>query len=110
MMDQAKLAAVAYAQVSGADGLSTLCNSGLSTSRISTGYYALTLPTGAGNTQTLAQTPASDLIVVTPTGQSPMVFNVDNTDAIMKKVTFVTASNFAADTDFSVVIFRTLAS
>jgi hypothetical protein len=116
MFDQAKLAVVAYAQVSGADGLSTLCNSGITTSKVSTGFYALTLPNGALNTQTLAQGAASDLVIVTPTkagtidplNDSPQAVLVDNSNATTKYVLIKTDSNGAVNSDFMVVIYRTL--
>jgi hypothetical protein len=108
MFDQAKLAAVAYVQVTGADGSSTLCNSGITTTKVTTGAYALTLPSGSSNTQTLQQSAAADLVLASANGQTPCAVAVDNSNATTKYLYFVTGSGSPVDTDFSAVILRTL--
>jgi hypothetical protein len=109
--DQANLAIVAYAQVSGANGSSTLCNSGVVTTKISAGYYSITLPSG------LQQPSANDIVSVTPTSTlmplteetRDFVSVVNNTNSTTKYV--LTSSNgTGVDCDFSVVIMRSLLS
>jgi hypothetical protein len=56
----ANLAVVAYAQVEGTTGASTVCNSGLATTRVAAGQYVVVLPTG------LTQKTPRDLIFVMP--------------------------------------------
>jgi hypothetical protein len=113
MFDQAKLAVVAYAAVNGFDGSSTLTNSGIVTTRVSQGYYALSLPTGAANGQTLQQIAASDIVIVTPTSTvstviTPNCLVVNNEDSTTKYVLIGTAGASAVDCNFSVVILRSL--
>ena len=62
LFDSAGLAIVAYAQIDGPTGSvpSTGCNSGLNTTRLSTGIYQIALPTALG------QDPGRDLIFVQP--------------------------------------------
>jgi hypothetical protein len=111
---QAQLAVVAYAQVSGADGSSTLCNSGIATSRLGIGTYQLGLPAGSQNQLGLTQLAATDLVVVTPLSASStpttplMVMVVNNQDPANKLVLFGSSATTAVDSDFSVIIYRSL--
>lgn len=69
MLDQAKLAVVAYGEVSGSNGTSTRMNSGVYTTRLGSGKYQIDLsknPDGTPNQQDLTQFSDRDLIVVTP--------------------------------------------
>ena len=111
---QAQLAVVAYAQVSGADGSSTLCNSGLNTTRLGMGTFQLGLPVGSQNQLGLGQLAATDLVTVTPlslstTPTTPLaVMVVNNNDTNNKLVLFGSSATTAVDTDFSVIIYRSL--
>lgn len=111
---QAQLAVVAYAQVSGTDGSSTLCNSGLATTRLGTGTYQLGLPVGSQNQLGLGQLAPTDLVTVTPLSAAIapttplMVMVVNNTDTNNKLVLFGSSATTAVDSDFSVIIYRSL--
>jgi hypothetical protein len=113
---QAQLAVVAYAQVAGTDGSSTLCNSGLATTRLGMGTYQLGLPVGSQNQLGLGQLTATDLVTVTPlvgsavtTPTTPlMVMVVNNTDTNNKLVLFGSSATTAVDSSFSVIIYRSL--
>ena len=108
------LAIVAYAQVSGTDGSSTLCNSGIATTRLGMGTFRLSLPVGSQNQIGLGQLAATDLVTVTPltlsTASPPtgpvLLTVVNNQDTNDKLVLFGTSATTAIDTDFSVVIYR----
>lgn len=118
LFDSAGLAIVAYAQVDGATGSSTttgLANSGVSTTRISTGLYQLFLPTG------LAQDHSRDLIVVQPKalptttaindGTHPVAFVVENSATVKQVSMWGVAGSWATtsvDSDFDVLILRTV--
>jgi len=118
LFDTAGLAVVAYAQVSGATGSSTsttLANSGVSTTKISTGLYQLFLPTG------LAQSSSNDLIYVQPKAipsttaiqlGCAVVANVVEESATVKQVKLTGVSGALAttaiDSDFNVLILRTI--
>lgn len=105
--DTAGLAVVAYAEVIGATGASTNTNSGVTTTRISTGQYSLTLP---ANQQ---QSGSRDLIFVTPKGaitSEPYTHKVDDTTSVATKYIAIYGGSpltSYADSDFSVLILRT---
>jgi len=115
LFDSAGLAIVAYAQVDGATGSSSstaLANSGVSTTRISTGVYNVTLPTG------LSQDLSRDMIFVqpkvttalpTPCARSAVVFEPDATTKVVTiygaNLSIVTT---ALDSDFDVLFLRTI--
>ena len=111
---QAQLAVVAYAQVSGTDGSSTLCNSGLNTTRLGMGTFQLGLPVGSQNQLGLGQLFQTDLVTVTPLSASTIpttplaVMVVNNNDTNNKLVLFGSSATTAVDTDFSVIIYRSL--
>ena len=67
---QAQLAIVAYAEVSGTDGSSTKTNSGIATTRLGLGTYALDLPVASQNQIGLQQFSDRDLIFVQPLNAS----------------------------------------
>jgi hypothetical protein len=96
------LATVAYAQVVGATGLSPNLNSGVTTAKLGTGTYTVTLPPGEGQTH--------DLIFVQLLGTVPLLYaaDVDDTDPAIKKVIIGSSSSTAVDCDFSVIIMRSM--
>jgi hypothetical protein len=118
LFDSAGLAIVAYAQVAGATGSSSstsLANSGVSTTRISTGLYQVFLPTG------LTQDPSRDLIYVQPKAVPSttaiqlgcaVVANVVEESATTKQVKMTgvsgTLATTAVDSDFNVFVLRTI--
>ena len=110
------LATVAYAEVAGADGSSTTCNSGVSTTRISAGLYNVILPTN------LAQNQNRDLIFVQPKGPYGTTqlggalvaknAEVDDSDPITKAIAIfdgnpALGASTRIDSDFSILILRT---
>ena len=112
MFDQAKLAVVAYAEVSAADGSSTRTNSGIVTTRLALGTYALDLPVASQNQIGLQQFSDRDLIFIQPLGGTfPVMSNcatVNDSNQTRKLVFFGASSTTAVDSDFSVLILRTL--
>jgi len=118
MFDQAKLAVVAYAEVSGTDGSSTRTNSGIATTRLALGTYQLSLPVASQNQIGLEQFSDRDLVFVTAlnaaTPISITAVNNGGTPAVPgasptnKLVLTGTSATTAADTDFAVMILRTL--
>jgi len=104
----ANLAVVAYAEVEGSAGASTATNSGVRTTRIALGQYAVVLPTN------LAQEQARDLIFVQPKssdvfpntkimGLGALVVDSMATTKIVKISNVTTC----VDCDFSILILRT---
>ena len=111
MFDQAKLAVVAYAEVSGIDGSSTRTNSGIVTTRLAQGTYALDLPVASQNQIGLQQFSDRDLIFIQPLGASTggiAATAVNDTDPTRKIVYIGTSPTTALDCAFSVLILRTL--
>ena len=114
MFDQAKLAVVAYAEVNGSDGTSTKTNSGITTTRLNVGTYALDLPVASANQLGLQQFSDRDLIFVQPLttfssmpGAGPLgSMAVNDVDPTRKIVLIGTTT--AIDASFSVLILRTL--
>lgn len=115
LFDSAGLAIVAYVQVDGATGSSTStarANSGVSTTRINKGNYAITVPTAIG------QDPSRDLIFVQPTNSGatfayPPGTMVTDEDDHVKYVTIGTldpavGGTTAMDCDFNLLILRTI--
>jgi hypothetical protein len=120
MFDQAKLAIVAYAEVN-SDGSSTQTNSGVKTSKLGTGTYAIDLPTGVDNAQAMAQFSDRDLIFVQPLNAAFPVSVTAVNDATnippgtipalagsRKIVLTGTGATTAVDCAFSVLILRTV--
>jgi hypothetical protein len=108
IFDTAGIAVVAYAEVL-TDGTSPNTNSGVTTARIGTGQYTVTL--GANQQQSSAR----DLIFVTP--KNPVGHNlsvprshaVDDSNVATKVVAIYGGSPILSymDSDFSVLILRT---
>ena len=104
----ANLALVAYAEVDGATGASTATNSGVTTTRTSTGVYLVALPS------VLTQFSARDLIFVQP--KSTAALGVSNVPSALvndiptaTKIVYIgDSTTTAVDCSFSIVILRTL--
>jgi len=117
MFDQAKLAIVAYAEVNGSTGLSTKTNSGIVTTRLSDGTYAIDLPVASANQLGLQQFSERDLIFVQPlttlTTGGGIAFNNLSATACndaneTRKLVFTGSLTTAIDCSFSILILRTL--
>jgi hypothetical protein len=115
LFDSAGLAIVAYAQVTGGATSTAVANSGVSTTRITTGIYQIFLPTG------LAQSDTKDLIYVQPKANPTttaiqlgctVIANVVEENAFVKQVKLTGVSGALAttaiDSDFDVLILRTI--
>ena len=120
LFDSAGLAIVAYAQVDGATGQSEgttgLANSGVYTTRVTTGIYDVYLPTN------LSQDLSRDLIFVQPkttpgTTSIRLGFRVAadlfEVNATLKQVQMIgvggaVAASTAIDSDFDVLVLRTI--
>jgi len=108
--NNAPLAYVAYAQVVGADGTSPNLNSGVTTARLSTGSYTVTLPSNpAGQSLGLGSSPG-DLIFVQPIADSPVAFAAveDDTNQLVKHIYLGIPGTTAVDCDFNVLICRSM--
>jgi len=119
MFDQAKLAVVAYAEVNGFTGTSTLTNSGIVTTRLGLGTYQLSLPVASQHQLGLTQFSDRDLIFIQPlNATAPLGATAVNDQALgtppaatadVNKLVFIGSSaTTAVDSDFSVLILRTL--
>ena len=111
MFDQAKLAVVAYGQVSYLDGSSTKTNSGVATTRIGLGTYQISLPNGSAlQPQLLEQFSDRDLIFVQPLAADFPISSsaVNNGDQTAKLVFLGSSATTAVDADFAFIILRTL--
>ncbi len=107
------LATVAYGEIDGPTGSSTRMNSGVTTTRLAAGQYAIILPTG------LAQTDARDIFIVQPKldpVSSPpglVAFAmIDDTNDTTKLVNLYSGNPAAAavttvDVSFTFIILRT---
>jgi hypothetical protein len=115
LFDSAGLAIVAYAQVAGVDGTSVstaLANSGVSTTKITTGLYQVFLPTG------LTQDASKDLIFIQPKAVpsttaiqlgDAVVANLVEVSATVKQVKLTAAiGTTAVDSDFNILVLRTI--
>jgi hypothetical protein len=106
LFDATALAIVAYAHVDGRTGKSTGTNSGIGTTRLGNGRYAVSLSTA------MAQDPSRDLIFVQPTSTGPSTALpassvVINGGTVTKLVNFGNASSTMSDTSFAIIVFRT---
>ena len=109
MLDQAKLACVAYAEVKGSDGSSTLTNSGVYTTIIAPGTYLVQLPSATGAVLGLTQTQDRDLIFVQVKGPNPLITAAETDADPANKLVYIGSSpTTAAMSDFCVIIWRTL--
>lgn len=107
LFDSAGLAIVAYLEVTGTDGTSANCNSGVTTTKTGTGQYDIILPAGK------LQNSPRDLIFVEVNGtitSTPYSSKVDNSNAQTKHVGIYGGGPLTtfADADFSVIILRTI--
>jgi hypothetical protein len=110
LFDSAGLAIVAYAEVIGANGAtSTSVNSGVTTSKIGTGQYNVALATA------IPQMGYRDLIFVQPkmasgvsVGGVVLSATVNDDDPINKKVNIGSPSASTVDSDFSILVLRTI--
>jgi hypothetical protein len=103
MFNMHQLGIVAYASVVGATGLSPNTNSGVGTTRIAVGQYAVILPAGQG----LAS--KDDLIFVQIKGSVTGISSAEtDTDQNIKLVYIGSSSTTAVDADFDIVVFRSL--
>lgn len=103
MYDNHKLGLVAYASVLGQDGTSPVTNSGVLTTKVAVGEFAIILPAGAG------QASKDDLIVVQLKGSTPGITSAEtDTDPNVKLIHLGSSSTTAVDSDFDVIIFRSL--
>ena len=116
----ANLATVAYCEVDGTAGASTVTNSGVTTTRVAAGTYVVILPTG------LAQDPSRDLMFVqpktnntdtqpNPAGLVAKMAVVDDTLQATKTIAIFSgdptlAASTRIDSSFSVLILRTTIS
>jgi hypothetical protein len=110
MFDQAKLAVVAYGEVSGTDGSSTKTNSGVVTTRLGLGTYQISLPVASQNQIGLTQFSDRDLIFVQPKHPTAAISTsaVNDADQVNKLVFLGLGASTAIDSDFSFLIVRTL--
>lgn len=105
--DTAGMAFVAYAEIL-ADGTSPNMNSGVTTGRLGTGQYTLTLPTNLGQADARMQ------MVITPKGHplagTPVSYVVDDTDPLIKRIDMMAGSPTMtlADHAFNVLVMRTI--
>jgi hypothetical protein len=111
MFDQAKLAIVAYGEVSGTDGSSTKTNSGVVTTRLGLGTFQISLPNGSAlQPQLLEQFSDRDLIFIQPLHPTaPIATSAVNDANRTNKLVFLGSSaTTAVDCDFSFLILRTV--
>ena len=108
----ANLAIVAYAEVDGVAGASTVTNSGVTTTRTAAGTYVVILPTG------ITQNVGRDLIFVQPKGNNDgtsfvakMAVVDDSLEATKTIAIFsgdpTLAGSTRIDSTFSILILRT---
>lgn len=109
LFDSAALAIVAYAHVDGQTGASTVTNSGVITSRNTTGQYIVALQTA------MSQANCKDFVLVQPTaftGPSdsgyvyPIGSLVIDSQSTTKQISLGVGST-AVDCSFSIIILRT---
>jgi hypothetical protein len=109
--DSANIAVVAYAEVVGGDGNSTATNSGVGTTRLSQGRYAVSLP--AANTQQndrdliFVQPKSTLLSVAVGLARCARVKDDYAATKIVEIVDPVAGTATCVDSDFSILILRT---
>jgi hypothetical protein len=108
LFDSAALAIVAYAHVDGATGASTVTNSGVLTTRISTGSYYVALQTA------MSQANCKDFVIVQPTAFTGMELDTAYPPAslvldeqLTTKQVLLGSVSTAQDCSFSIIILRT---
>ena len=109
LFDSAALAIVAYAHVDGNTGASTVTNSGVITSRNTTGQYIVALQTA------MSQANCKDFVLVQPTAftgpsdsgyVNPIASLVIDSQSTTKQISLGVGST-AVDCSFSIIILRT---
>jgi hypothetical protein len=109
LFDSAALAIVAYAHVDGNTGASTVTNSGVITSRNTTGQYIVALQTA------MSQANCKDFVLVQPTAftgpsdsgyVNPIASLVIDSQSTTKQIN-LGAGSTAVDCSFSIIILRT---
>ena len=109
----ANLGLVAYALVR-ADGTSPELNSGISTNHVQTGIYKIVLPGDPSSQEPLQEEqsciPRRDIVVITPCEGLPLCYTVDAPSDSERVVIFVDSTGATQDTDFSIIILRSLIS
>lgn len=111
----ANLGIVAYAKVN-LDGNSLDLNSGVVTARITSPspYYTITLPGDPTQQEPLqegqSKIPARDLIFITPYEGAPVTFQIHDISDFIKQVSFTDLAGNPAETNFYVLILRSLIS
>lgn len=109
LFDSAALAIVAYAHVDGNTGASTVTNSGVITSRNTTGQYIVALQTA------MSQANCKDFVLVQPTAFTgpadsgyivPVASLVIDSQSTTKQISLGVGST-AVDCSFSIIILRT---
>ena len=109
LFDSAALAIVAYAHVDGNTGASTVTNSGVITSRNTTGQYIVALQTA------MSQANCKDFVLVQPTAFTgpadsgyivPVASLVIDSQSTTKQINLGALST-AVDCSFSIIILRT---
>jgi hypothetical protein len=101
---QAALGIVAYGSVNGATGLSPDLNSGVTTSRGSTGQYTITFP------PELFQPGTREITLIQIKGSEPLFHtcNVNDNFDPVKLVFIGLDAHTPVDSDFSFIVFRSL--
>lgn len=110
LFDSAALAIVAYAHVDGNTGASTVTNSGVITSRNTTGQYIVALQTA------MSQANCKDFVLVQPTAFTgpadsgyivPVASLVIDSQSTTKQICLGAGASTAVDCSFSIIILRT---
>jgi hypothetical protein len=109
----ANLGIVAYAMVR-ADGSSPELNSGITTVRVQPGVYKTVLPGNSTSQESLQEEqssfPRRDMIVITPCEGLPLSYTVQAPSNSERLIFFVDSSMQPQDTDFSILVFRSVIS
>ena len=110
LFDSAALAIVAYAHVDGNTGASTVTNSGVITSRNTTGQYIVALQTA------MSQANCKDFVLVQPTAFTgpadsgyivPVASLVIDSQSTTKQICLGAGASTAVNCSFSIIILRT---
>jgi len=109
----ANLGIVAYALVR-ADGSSPELNSGIKTVRVQPGVYKIVLPGNSTSQEPLQEEqssfPRRDITVITPCEGLPLAYTVQAPSNSERLIFFVDSSMQPQDTDFSILVFRSVIS
>ena len=109
----ANLGLVAYALIR-ADGTSPELNSGIKTSHLQTGIYKIVLPGDPNSQEPLQEEqsciPRRDIVIITPCEGLPLCYTVQAPSDSERFIIFVDSGGLQQDTDFSILILRSLIS